>query len=224
MAVHRRSGRVSRGRGWYGRAVEPPPPSFGARIVFAYVCFFRVLFDAAFAGRLWAVRDAMPELPAPKKIEADEPPAMKKKDTVVEAKKVAARSDTEKQTLREQGALAALALFQREGRLVDFLKQDITSFGDDEIGAAVRVVHAGCKKTLEEHAEVEPIRSEAEGAQVTLDDGFDRAAHKLTGKVEGSAPYSGTLRHKGWRARRFELSTPTEGHDPSVLAPAEVEL
>lgn len=203
--------------------MEPPSPSFGARIVFAWICFFRVLLDGAFAGRLWAVRERMPELSASKAERPDDPPA-KKKDSAAEAKKTAARSDSEKQTLREEGALAALALLQREGRLVDFLRQDIASFGDDEVGAAVRVVHAGCKKTLESHTAIESIRSENEGSRITLEEGFDKRAHKLTGDVKGSAPYQGVLRHKGWRAKRFELPIATDGHDPSVLAPAEVEL
>ena len=49
------------------------------------------------------------------------------------------------------GALALLALFQREGRLVDFLREDLTGHPDESIGAAARDVHRGCKKVLEQH-------------------------------------------------------------------------
>ena len=44
----------------------PPPhgaPGLGTRLWFAWACLLRVLFDGAFAGRAWAVRDAMPEPP-----------------------------------------------------------------------------------------------------------------------------------------------------------------
>jgi hypothetical protein len=47
---------------------------------------------------------------------------------------------------------------------------------------------------------------------------------KLSGDVKGSPPFKGKLRHKGWRAKDVRLPTPVEGHDGSVLAPAEVEL
>ncbi len=48
------------------------------------------------------------------------------------------------------GALALLALLQREGRLVDFLREAIDDASDDAIGAAVREVHRGCRKVLEQ--------------------------------------------------------------------------
>jgi hypothetical protein len=213
--------------------VEAPPLPFSSRIVFAWVCFFRVLLDAAFAGRAFAVRDAMPALPEPAAPKAkprasidppeptEEAKALKKKK-VVEASRAPDEADAKK--LREEGALWVLELLQREGRLVDFLEQDITSFGDEEVGAAVRVVHGGCKKALADHAVIEPIRAEKEGGPITLEEGFDKRANKLVGDVRGAPPYRGTLRHKGWRAKSIRLPTPTEGHDASVLAAAEVEL
>lgn len=182
--------------------------SFGARIVLAFVCFFRVLFDGALAARVSRALSGAPELPAKPepeaKAEAPEPPAPKRADTT--------------------SALQLLGLLQREGRLVDFLQQDVASFADADIGAAARVVHEGCRKALRSHASIEPVRSEEEGSRVTLDEGFDSAAIKLTGNVTGSAPYQGVLRHRGWRLGKLELPKTLEGHDPSVLAPAEVEL
>ena len=59
---------------------------------------------------------------------------------------------------------------------------------------------------------------------MTIDAGFDAAAVKLSGNVKGTAPFTGKLRHKGWRASDLRLPTPVEGHDGTVLAPAEVEL
>ncbi len=126
--------------------------------------------------------------------------------------------------LRREGALILLELLQREGRLVDFLEQDVQSYSDEDVGAAARVVHEGCRKSLRAHLDVEPIRSEAEGSALTLESGYDARAVKLVGDVRGSAPYRGSLRHRGWRAKELRLPEPVEGHDASVLAMAEVEL
>jgi hypothetical protein len=125
---------------------------------------------------------------------------------------------------RDDGALGLLALFQREGRLVDFLKQDIEKFGDAEIGAAARVVHAGCRKALLGHFDVVRIRTEAEGAQVTVPEGFDGQRVKLVGNVRGAAPYRGVLRHGGWHASGVRLPEKVAGYDASIIVPAEIEL
>jgi hypothetical protein len=121
-------------------------------------------------------------------------------------------------------ALQLLALFQREGRFVDFLEEDVASFADADIGAAARVVHSGCRKALREHVKLEPVRSEEEGVKVTLPDPLDVAAVKLTGNVTGKGPFTGTLRHRGWRASEITLPTAIAGHDARILAQAEVEL
>ena len=44
-----------------------------------------------------------------------------------------------------------LAMLQARGRLVDFLMDDINAHDDAQVGAAARVVHAGCKTALLEH-------------------------------------------------------------------------
>ena len=121
-------------------------------------------------------------------------------------------------------ALQLLSLLQREGRLVDFLQQDITSFPDADVGVAARVVHEGCRKAMRTHAEIEPVRPEAEGARVSLEAGFDADTVKLVGDVKGEPPYAGVLRHRGWRAKKITLPSLVGGHDAHVLAPAEVEL
>jgi hypothetical protein len=59
---------------------------------------------------------------------------------------------------------------------------------------------------------------------VTLQEGFDAKAIRLTGNVLGSPPFTGTLVHRGWRAAEIKLPKATEGHDVAVLAAAEVEL
>lgn len=186
---------------------------FFSRFFLAWACFFKLLFDGAFAARVAGVRSA-PALPA---APATPPPAI---TTRVEEKIV--ERVVEKAT--PDAALQLLALFQREGRLVDFLEQDIVSFSDADVGAAARVVHEGCRKAMRHHVEVAPIRSEEEGARVTLEAGFDASRIKLIGNVQGSAPFNGTLTHKGWRAAKLSLPEATAGHDATILAPAEVEL
>jgi hypothetical protein len=115
-----------------------------------------------------------------------------------------------------------LALLQRDGRLVDFLQEDISSYGDADVGAAARVVHDGCAKSLNEYLTLEPLRTEAEGARITLPAGFDPSAVRLTGNVAGQPPFTGALRHHGWKVASVQL--PTGDADVTVVAPAEVEL
>ncbi len=188
---------------------DPQPVSFATRLWFAWACFFRVLFDGSFAGRAWLVRDALPAA-AP-----SIPPS------VVPPTKPSAVAPAPPPT---DAALQLLALFQREGRLVDFLEQDVATFSDADVGAAARVVHDGCRKALRSHAKIAPVREEDEGARVTLAAGFSPAEVKLSGNVAGSGPYSGVLRHRGWRAIDLTLATPLPGHDAHILAPAEVEI
>lgn len=182
------------------------PLPFFTRLWFSWVCFFRVLFDGAYAARLHAgSAPALPE-PEPSKVKAPAPSPLPERD------------------VSDEAALHLLALLQREGRLVDFLEEDVASFSDADIGAAARVVHAGCRKALRDHVTLEAVRSEEEGARVTLAEGFDADAVKLTGDVRGSAPYTGTLRHRGWRVASLSLPKSVGEHDARVVAQAEVEL
>lgn len=191
---------------------EPAELPFATRLWFAWLCFFRVLFDGAFAARAWSAREPAALPPAPEKPQlTPEAPKEPPKPAVPEAPPTTA-------------ALQLLALFQREGRFVDFLEQDIAGFNDADIGAVARVVHEGCRKALRGHAELAPVRTEEEGVKVTLEAGFNPAEVKLSGNVQGSAPYHGVLRHRGWRASKVTLPVPVKGHDASVIAPAEVEL
>jgi hypothetical protein len=194
---------------------------FTTRLWFAWVCFFRVLFDGSFAARAWSARDALPPAEPPKALE---PPAAKPEPP----KETAASPEPSKpQSPKPEPltpALQLLALLQREGRLIDFLEQDIEPFSDADIGSTVRVVHAGCRKALRSHVKITPVRAEAEDTSITLPEGYNPLEIKLSGNVKGSAPYKGILRHRGWRARDLALPTPVAGHDPSILAPAEVEL
>jgi hypothetical protein len=126
--------------------------------------------------------------------------------------------------VRRDPAVSLLALLQREGRLVDFLREDISAYPDAQVGAAVRAIHASCRKVLDEHLALEPVRSEDEGARVLVERDFDASAIRLTGNVSGKPPFRGILRHRGWRTRRVELPADPLGQDPSIVAPAEVEI
>lgn len=122
------------------------------------------------------------------------------------------------------GALLLLGLLQKEGRLVDFLEQDVARYSDQEMGAAARVVHQGCRRVLDQYLTIRPVRPEPEGTQVTLKPGFDPTAVRPTGQVVGEPPFSGALIHRGWRATDVRLPQVPSGRDLSILAAAEVEL
>src|SRR5688572_24812991 len=49
----------------------------------------------------------------------------------------------------DASAAQVLAVLQRDGRLIDFLMEDVTLYADAQIGAAVRNVHAGCRQALQ---------------------------------------------------------------------------
>lgn len=123
-----------------------------------------------------------------------------------------------------KGALRLLGLLQQEGRLIDFLQDDITVHSDEKVGAVARVVHQGCKKVLAAHLRVEPVRSEPEGSTVTIERGFDATSTSLTGAVIGEPPFRGTLTHHGWRAVELRLPDLSPSQDVTVLARAEVEI
>jgi hypothetical protein len=178
---------------------EPGIPFF-ARLWLALVCLVRVIFDPEFASRVARAR-ALPAPPAPKELPVQ--PAF------------GAGTAT---------ALHLLAHLQREGRFVDFCQEELAGFSDTEVGAAARTVHSGCRKVVREMLDLHPILGEAEGAAVVVSDGFDPSAIRLTGNVIGNPPFRGTLRHHGWKVATARVSPPAAGQDPTVLAPAEVEL
>jgi len=124
---------------------------------------------------------------------------------------------------RENAALELLQLLQAEGRFVDFLQEDLAPYPDDQIGAAVRGIHDGCRKALAERVSFETIVGAAEGETVTVEPGFDPTSIRLTGNVHGEPPFHGVLRHPGWKATRASLPM-RRGQDVRVIAPAEVEI
>ena len=201
------------------------PPSFLSRVALAMSSFFAILGDARFAAnvaRLRAGEAFAADMPAPAPVAAAPAPVVAAPAPVPAP--AAAPAPVAPVLATETSALQLLGLLQREARFVDFVQEDTTGYSDADIGAATRVVHAGCRKVLAEHFTLEPVRSEAEGSRVTLAEGFDAAAVRLTGNVVGQAPFTGTLGHRGWRVTATRLPQLTDAKAASVIAQAEVEL
>ena len=123
-----------------------------------------------------------------------------------------------------ESALQLLGLLQQEARFIDFLNEDLKGFSDAEIGAVSRVVHEGSKKLLDQYFSLVPVRAEEEETRITLAAGFNPAENRVTGNVVGEPPFSGVLVHRGWKVTKADLPKLAAGHDPKIIAPAEVEL
>jgi len=120
-------------------------------------------------------------------------------------------------------ALQLLAILQQEGRLIDFLEEDIDAYSDEQVGAAARTIHRGCRKALHERMEIARIFAQEDGTALELAPGYNAREVRLTGNVHGDPPFRGTLEHGGWRAANVELPKAVDG-DTSIIAPAEVEI
>lgn len=180
---------------------------YGRRLKYAFRTFFSILDHSRIPDD---VVEAMVKMEEKKEAAAAERPA----PALPPAPAAADATDR---------ALQMLALLQRDGRLIDFLMEDLSPYSDAQIGAAVRDVHAGSRKALERYVSLEPVIDDEEGRPVTIDQGTDPARVRVVGNVAGAPPFTGTLRHRGWDATRVEL--PPLGHaGRSVVAPAEVEV
>lgn len=124
----------------------------------------------------------------------------------------------------DRAHLRLLTILQQSGRLVDFLQEDITSYSDAQVGAAVRQLHEGCRKSLEEMVTIRPVFEEQEGSQVSIPAGYDPARIKIVGSVKGEPPFQGELVHSGWQVKRQSLPKSVGRHDSDVIQPAEVEV
>ena len=120
-------------------------------------------------------------------------------------------------------AVQMLAILQRDGRLVDFLMEDLAAYPDAQVGAAVRDVHSGCRAALTRYASLSPVMDDDEGQNVMVERGADPASVKVTGNVTGDPPYRGVLRHRGWQVIHMELP-PLPSTGRTIVAPAEVEV
>jgi hypothetical protein len=190
------------------------------RLILAFQCFFLILFGRRLPAKVAPyLPEGLPEAKRPEQLAAPkgEEPKVERVEKI-EKKKV------DQAQPQRDGALVLLALFQREGRLVDFLREELEGHDDAAIGAAARDVHRGCKKVLDEHFAFEPMLPGEEEAAVTVPRGFDPSEIRLIGEAKGEPPFKGTLRHHGWRATQAKLPGLADGVDRTVVAPAEVEV
>lgn len=183
----------------------------GERISYATRCFFSVLS-----------RGEVPEEIAPKVVKTSARAVPAQVETPARPAEPIQARPTEESADR---AVQMLALLQRDGRLIDFFSEDITAYQDAQIGAAVRELHANCRKALEQYVKLEPILAGEEDRPVTVDAGFDPSSIKLIGNVTGQPPLRGLLRHRGWRVTEVNLPPMAlQDSGRSVVAPAEVEI
>jgi hypothetical protein len=131
---------------------------------------------------------------------------------------------TEKDLSDRRLFLHFFSLMQREGRLMDFLNEDLDGYDDAQIGSAVRSIHAGCRQLVEEYLNPEPVMDQHEGAVVEVPVDFDPGVIKLTGNVVGEPPFKGILRHKGWQVGKMNMPTLSGSQNAKIIAPAEVEI
>ena len=185
---------------------------FSTRRSFAFRCFFSLLLQGkiphdilqALGGSLAEVAPlatAPKAIPAAPKVEGDKP-SLESLDRAVQL----------------------LGLLQRDGRLVDFLEEDVSPYPDGQLGAAVRSIHTSCRQVLDRYIKLEPIISSEEDQPVTVPVGFDPATIKLVGNVAGEPPLRGLLRHRGWRVTDVTLPALPPGSGRAIVAPAEVEI
>ena len=185
---------------------------FWERVAFAFRCFFSILVHAEIP------KDIQQKL---LNTRSETPPA-----SVAEAPTPASRLKQVERppTDSGDGAVQILALLQRDGRLIDFLAENIAPYPDAQLGAAVRTIHETCRQALDRYVKLESILNSEEDQPVTVQAGFNPAAIKLVGDVRGEPPIRGLLRHKGWRVKEVKLPSLPEGDARMVVAPAEVEV
>lgn len=120
--------------------------------------------------------------------------------------------------------LHSLSVLQRDGQLLDFFDEDLSSYDDEQIGAAVRSIHEDCKKTIKKYIDPKPVIDNEEGERVTIEPGFDIDSIKLVGNVSGEPPFEGVLKHRGWKAGKKEIPKLSDIQDAAIIIPAEVEI
>jgi Domain of unknown function (DUF2760) len=179
------------------------------RVFLAFRCFFNILFggrlsDAALGALGLSRRGGAPA--ASPKASAPGPAA-----TPAPAGKTS------------DGALQILSIMQRDSRLLDFLMEDLTSYSDDQIGAAVRELHDQCRDSVSRYITLQPVIDGVEGTFAQAPS-KDPGIVKFVGNVPATPPAGGTLRHKGWRAAKVDLPALPAKQDATILAPAEIEI
>jgi len=171
------------------------------RISLAFRSFFALLFQGALPDEVLRALHLSRSAPNPVKAAAPAAPVVRVSD----------------------GALQMLAILQRDSRLVDFLMEDISSYADDQIGAAVRELHDQCRDSMARYVTLTPVIDGVEGTFAKAPSS-DANIVKFVGNVPAKLPPGGTLRHKGWRVVKVDLPTLGAKQDATIIAPAEIEV
>lgn len=172
-----------------------------SRISLAFRCFFALLFGGALNAQLISDLGLAPKPTKPEKPAAPPPPVFKPAD----------------------GALQILGILQRDSRIVDFLMEDITSYEDEQIGAAVRSMQTAARDALVRYVSLTPVIDGVEGT-FTKAPSADASSVKFLGNVPATGATGGTLRHRGWRASSVNLPPLNPKQDNTIVAPAEIEV
>jgi multidrug efflux pump subunit AcrA (membrane-fusion protein) len=143
--------------------------------------------------------------------------------------KLRTQSEVPQQTPQDKQAelVQFLSLLQKHGRFLDFVMGDITRYPDDRVGAAARVVHEGCAKTIKDYFDIRPIMNEDEGSNVEIADPQQSSRTiRLLGASGEDHPQKGRLVHRGWQTLKVDLpQRPRQTSDDlRVIAPAEIEV
>lgn len=158
--------------------------------------------------------------------QADKTPVRQAKAGKSDAADSKTRAELKQETQRREKRifLHLLSVFQNEGRLIDFFEENLDAYEDDQIGAAVRNIHENCRKVMNKYINCKPIVEEDEDEEMTVAAGFDPSAMKLTGNVTGDPPFTGVVRHKGWKAVKVDMPALSGEQNPDIIAPAEIEI
>ena len=183
---------------------------FWERVTIAFRCFFSILFHGDIPNEIVEKRV---KTPGPDHQTPANAPSS-----------VSRPKEAERPGETFDRAVQMLAILQRDGRLIDFLAENISPYPDAQLGAAVRTIHEACRKVLDHYVKLEPILKSEENQPVTVQAGFDASAIKLLGNVTGAPPVRGVLRHKGWHVKEVNLPPLPQGSGRMVIAPAEVEI
>lgn len=151
------------------------------------------------------------------------PVAEKSKKVVQKAEAKEKKEPKTEKDLYSYGAAHLLADMQKEGRLIDFLNENLREYSDEEIGSSVRSIHEGCKKVLDSTLTMEKIVDQEEESTYRVNKGYDAKSVRLTGRVGDVYPMKGTLIHPGWKVKNIKL-TEKDDQVKKILAPAEVEV
>ena len=170
------------------------------RLILAFRSFFAILFKGALSDDLAAA------LGLSRRVVAKPAPA-----------------PTTAPATASDGALQILAILQRDSRLIDFFMEDVSSYSDDQVGAAVRSLHDQSRDALNRYIQLAPVIDGVEGTFTRLA-AIDPSSVKLLGNVPPQPPPGGILRHKGWRCIKVDLPALQGKQDAKIIAPAEVEI